>query len=81
MPFIISLACIYLKMNVLDALQACTYTSAKSLMMEGTIGSIEEGKNADLIIWDINKLEQIPYMIDHSLIKYVFKNGTRVFTA
>lgn len=81
MPFIISLACIYLKMNVLDAIQACTYTSAKSLMMEGTIGSIEEGKNADLIIWDIDKLEQIPFMIDQSLIKYVFKNGTRVFTA
>ena len=81
MPFIISLACIYLKMNVLDAIKACTYTSAKSLMMEGTVGSIEEGKNADLIIWDINKLEQIPYMIDHSLIKHVFKNGTRVFTA
>ena len=81
MPFIISLACIYLKMNVLDAIKACTYTSAKSLMMEGAIGSIEEGKNADLIIWDINKLEQIPYMIDHSLIKHVFKNGTRVFTA
>jgi len=81
MPFIISLACIYLKMNVLDAIQACTYTSAKSLMMEGTIGSIEEGKNADLIIWDIDKLEQIPFIIDHSLIKYVFKNGDRVFTA
>ncbi len=81
MPFIISLACLYLKMNILDAVKACTYTSAKSLMLEDTIGSIEEGKKADLIIWDVNKIEEVSYSVDFNPISSVIKNGTEVFTA
>ena len=81
MPFIISLACLYLKMNILDAVKACTYTSAKSLMLEDTVGSIEEGKKADLIIWDINKIEEVSYSVDFNPISCVIKNGTEVFIA
>ena len=81
MPFIISLACLYLNMNILDAVKACTYTSAKSLMLEDTVGSIEEGKKADLIIWEIDKIENVPYLVDSTPIRNVLKNGSEVFTA
>ena len=81
MPFIISLACLFLKMDILDAVKACTYTSAKSLMLEDTIGSIEEGKKADLIIWEIDKIENVPYLVDSTPIRNVLKNGSEVFTA
>ena len=81
MPFIISLACLFFKMDILDAVKACTYTSAKSLMLEDTIGSIEEGKKADLIIWEINKIEDVSYLMDSTPIRQVFKNGSEVFTA
>ena len=81
MPFIISLACLFLKMDILEAVKACTYTSAKSLMLEDTIGSIEEGKKADLIIWEIDKIENIPYLVDSTPIRNVLKNGSEVFTA
>ena len=81
MPFIISLACLFLKMDILEAVKACTYTSAKSLMLEDTIGSIEEGKKADLIIWEIDKIENVPYLVDSTPIRIVLKNGSEVFTA
>ena len=81
MPFIISLACLFFKMDILDAVKACTYTSAKSLMLEDTIGSIEEGKKADLIIWEINKIEDVSYLVDSAPIGQVFKNGSEVITA
>ena len=81
MPFIISLACLFLKMDILEAVKACTYTSAKSLMLEDTIGSIEEGKKADLIIWEIDKIENVPYLVDSTPIRNVLKNGSEVFTA
>ena len=81
MPFIISLACLFLKMDILEAIKACTYTSAKSLMLEDTIGSIEEGKKADLIIWEIDKIENVPYIVDSTPIRNVLKNGSEVFTA
>ena len=81
MPFIISLACLFLKMDILDAVKACTYTSAKSLMLEDTIGSIEEGKKADLIIWEIDKIEDVSYLVDSTPIRNVLKDGSEVFTA
>jgi imidazolonepropionase len=75
MPFIVSLACIYLGMSVEDALIAATYNSASTLNLENEIGSIEVGKKADLIIWDLEKLIEIPYNVSDVPIMKVMKNG------
>lgn len=75
MPFIISLACIYLGMFVEEALMAATYNSASTLNLENEIGSIEVGKKADLIIWDLEKLIEIPYNVTDVPIMKVMKNG------
>ena len=68
-------------MNILDAIKASTYIAAKSLMRNKDIGSIEKGKNADLIVWNINNVQQIPYTVTKHPIQYIFKNGISVFTA
>ena len=75
MPFIISLACIYLGMSIEEALLATTYNSAKTLQLDKEVGSIEAGKNADLIIWDVEKLIEIPYNVTDVPIVKVLKNG------
>ena len=75
MPFIISLACIYLGMSVEEALLAATYNSAKTLQLDKEVGSIEVGKKADLIIWDLEKLIEIPYNVTDVPIVKVIKNG------
>ena len=81
MPFILSLACIYMKMPVLDAIKAGTYTAAKSLLLENEIGSIEPGKKADILVWNIQRAVQIPYLVSDHPIHSVLKNGHFVFTA
>ena len=81
MPFILSLSCIYLKMTVLDAIKAATFTSAKSLLLNKTIGSIEIGKKADIIVWDIEQLVQIPYLVSDHPIQTIVKSGEIVFTS
>jgi len=81
MPFIISLACIYFNMSVLDAFKATTYISARTLMLEDKIGSIEKGKNADIIIWNVDNINEIPYRVDSHPIQKVLKNGKPVITA
>ena len=81
MPFILSLACIYMKMPVLDAIKAGTYTAAKSLLLEDEIGSIEPGKKADILVWNIQRAVQIPYLVSDHPIHSVLKNGHPVFTA
>ena len=81
MPFIISLACIYFNMSILDAFKAATYISSRALMLDNKIGSIEKGKNADIIIWNINNINEIPYRINSHPIQKVLKNGQPVITS
>ena len=79
LAFIISLACIYLQIPILDALKATTYNSAKSLMVEDKVGSIEINKNADIIIWNINDYIKIPTQIPNPNIFQIIKNGELLF--
>ena len=79
MPFIIALSCIFMKMDVLSALQAATFTSAKALKVEDRVGSIEVGKQADLVIWDIERPVQIPYTVSSQPIRSVIKYGELIF--
>ena len=81
MPFILTLSCIYMKMTVFEAIKASTYTAARSLLLQDKVGSLEPGKNADVIIWDIEKAIQIPYMASQNHIGSVLKNGEVIFTA
>ena len=81
MPFIIMLSCIYLHMNILEAIKSSTYIAAKSLMMENEIGSIEKGKKADILIWNLSRVEEIPYTVDSQQLNLIIKNGKSIFTA
>ena len=38
-------------------------------------------KKADLIIWEIDKIEEVSYLVDSTPIRNVLKNGSEVFTA
>lgn len=80
MQFIIQLACYKMKMKVIDALKAVTLNSAKALKMENIIGSIEKGKNADIIIMDIPSHLFIPYKVGVNLIDTVIKNGEIIYS-
>ena len=80
-PFIMTLACMHMEMTVEEAFQSVTYNGAKALGMENEIGSIEVGKKADLILWDLDSLLDIPYYVSDHPIKLVIKNGAIVFQA
>ena len=81
MSFILSLACIYMNMDIMNAIKASTFTAARSMMLEEEIGSIEKEKYADIIIWNINRVEQIPYMVTDQPIQCVYKKGMPAFIA
>jgi len=80
MPFIITLACLYLILTIDEALKAATWTGACALNLEENVGSIEVGKKADLIIWDLDTPEEIPYNMASVPIQNVIKNGSLVIS-
>ena len=79
MIFIITLSSIFMKMDILDAIYSSTYIPAKLLNISDKCGSIENGKNADIIIWDIYNPIQIPYKFSTNPIKSVIKSGKFIF--
>ena len=63
-----------------EAFLGVTYNAAKSLNKECKIGLIEENYKADMIFWNVNSINEIPYWFDSSNTKVnkVIKNGKLV---
>ncbi len=62
-------------MKAMDALVSATSQAAKALGQEAWLGSVEEGKVADLLVVDENPLEDLRRLADKKLIRAVFLNG------
>jgi len=58
-----------------EALTAATINGACALERQDEIGSLEVGKIADLIIFDIPNHQFIPYHFGVNLVSKVIKNG------
>ena len=63
------------KMTPLEALQGTTINAAKALRKNDRLGSIEKGKQADLVLWDINTPAELSYRIAGNPCYMVIKNG------
>jgi imidazolonepropionase len=71
-PFIISLACTQMKMSPEEAIVAATLNGAYALNRAYETGSIEVGKRADLVLWDMQSYTQLPYRFGSNLVWRVF---------
>ena len=79
MTFIITLSLIYMGFDIIDAIFSSTYMPSKILNIHDTTGSIEKGKNADIIVWSLKKPIDIPYNFSKNSIKTVIKSGKILF--
>jgi len=79
MQMIIALACYHMKMTPSEALTATTLNAACAIQRQDEIGSIEYGKKADILIFDIPNFNFLPYQFGVNLIDQVIKNGKIVF--
>lgn len=72
---IMSLASIHLKMTAEEILNAATINAAFAVNRQNNIGSIEIGKQADLLIFDIPSYKFITYNFGVNNISNVIKKG------
>jgi len=76
MMFILSLACICLKMLPEEAINAATLNSAYAMGVADELGSISEGKKASLIITKpVPGYEYLPYSFGSNLLETVLIDG------
>jgi len=76
MPMMMTIACTQMRMSPEEALVASTLNGAAALNMSSTHGSIETGKQADMIIADVSDYRFLAYHFGQNHITTVIKNGT-----
>jgi imidazolonepropionase len=76
MPFVVSLACIQLKMLPAEAINAATINGARALEWEADYGSIAVGKVANVqVTKPIPSLAYLPYAFGSDVVERVILNG------
>jgi len=75
MQFAAALACRYMKLTPNQAIAAATINAAAAIGMDGIVGSLEPGKQADLLIMDIPDYRHIGYRFGTNLVYSVVKKG------
>jgi imidazolonepropionase len=78
MPFIITLAALYMKMLPAESVVASTINAAASLNLAHEIGSLEVGKRADFIIHEFSDYRELGYFIAAPSRPRVFVSGQEV---
>jgi len=78
MQFAMNLACLKYKLSPSEVLTAVTLNGAAALGRADKCGSIEVGKQADLVVWNAPDLEYIFYRYGSNLVDTVIKGGVVV---
>ncbi|XP_029810138.1 probable imidazolonepropionase isoform X3 [Suricata suricatta] len=81
MPLVMHLACVNMRMSMPEALAAATINAAYALGKSHTHGSLEVGKQGDLIIINSSRWEHLIYQFGghHELIEYVIAKGKVIY--
>uniref|UniRef100_A0A8C1TZR7 Probable imidazolonepropionase n=1 Tax=Cyprinus carpio TaxID=7962 RepID=A0A8C1TZR7_CYPCA len=81
MPMVMHLACVLMKMSMPEALAASTINAAYALNRSHTHGSLEIGKQGDLVIINAPRWEHLVYQFGghQELIRYVIIKGKVVY--
>jgi imidazolonepropionase len=78
MPFMLSLACLQMRLSPAEALSAATINAAYSLGLGAEIGSLDPGKQADFLIHEFTDYRELAYFIAAPARPRVFIAGREV---
>jgi imidazolonepropionase len=79
MQFVIALACRSMKLTPAQAIAAATINSAHAIRMADKVGSLEPGKQADILLLSVPDYRHLGYRFGTNLVKQVIKKG-RVYS-
>jgi imidazolonepropionase len=79
MQMILSIACTQMRLTPAEAITSATINPAYSLGRGAKAGSLEAGKQADLVIFDVSDYRQVPYFFGVNHAQVVIKRGRVAF--
>jgi imidazolonepropionase len=75
MQFTIALACRYMQLTPAQAIAAATINAAAAIGLDHRVGSLEPGKQADLLVLNVPDYRHLGYRFGSNLVKTVIKKG------
>ncbi len=81
LQFVMNLGCLKYRLTPEEVLTAVTLNAAAAIDMADRVGSVEIGKQGDLVIWDAPDLDYICYRMGSNLAGTVVKKGEIVRNA
>ena len=78
-PLMVALGCIYMNMSIEEVITAITINGAAAVDRADRVGSIEEGKQADIVFLKFPSINYMPYHTTINLVETVIKNGETVY--
>lgn len=74
----LNMACTAFRLTPEEALAGVTLNAARALGLAGRCGSLEAGKLADFVAWDIERPAQLAYWLGGDLPKRVVRHGQEI---
>ena len=78
MQLILALACTQMRMTPAEAITAATVNAAYSLGISDRLGTLEEGKQADIVLMDVSDYRELPYFFGMNHCVVTIKKGNIV---
>ncbi|KDE48228.1 imidazolonepropionase [Geobacillus sp. CAMR12739] len=75
LPLVMSLACLHMGMTPAEAMAAATINAAHAIGRAHLVGSLEPGKKADLVIFNVPNYVQVMYYYGVNQVETVMKDG------
>ena len=73
-----NMACTLFRLTPEEALAGVTCHAAKALGLEEQIGTLERGKDADFVVWDISEPAELSYAVAFNPCRQVIRHGAPV---
>jgi len=81
MQMVLALACTQMRMTPAEAIVAATFNPAYSLRRADRLGSLEPGKQADLVAFELPDYREIPYYFGVNFCRLTLKRGQIIYAA
>jgi len=78
LQFVLALSCYGMRIPIVEALRGLTLTAAKAIRRDREYGSIEAGKKADLVVFDVSDCRFLLQHLGVNTASKVIKNGVLV---